>query len=245
MKEWQKRTAILVGEDSVGVLALSKVAVFGLGGVGSYAVEALARAGVGSLTLVDSDEFDITNINRQLYALHSTVGMAKCDVSARRVAEINPECVVTPLQKFLLPDNIDEFDLVQYDYVLDCIDTVSAKLALAVKCDELGVKLISAMGAGNKLHPELFEVADISKTSVCPLAKVMRRELRLRGINHLKVVYSKEEPIKAVAESGGTGRHAPGSVSFVPSAMGIIMAGEVIRDLTLPRRSDNARVFSP
>ncbi len=232
MKEWQKRTAILMGEDSVGVLALSRVAVFGLGGVGSYAVEALARAGVGNLTLVDSDEFDVTNINRQLYALHSTVGAAKCDVSARRVAEINPECLVTPLRKFLLPDNIDEFDLGRYDYVLDCIDTVSAKLALAVKCNELGVKLISAMGAGNKLHPELFEVADISKTSVCPLAKVMRRELRLRGINHLKVVYSKEEPIKAVAEGSNTGRHAPGSVSFVPSAMGIIMAGEVIRDLT-------------
>ena len=231
MKEWQKRTAMLMGEDSLRILAFSEVAVFGLGGVGSYAVEALARAGVGRLTLVDSDVFEESNINRQLYALPSTVGMAKCEVSAKRVSEINPDCVVTPVRRFITPENIESFDLGKFDYVLDCIDTVASKIALAVKCHELGVGIISAMGAGNKLHPEMFEIADISKTSVCPLAKVMRHELKRSGVEHLKVVYSKEIPAKVFVSAGALGCHSPGSVSFVPSAMGLIMAGEVVREL--------------
>lgn len=232
MREWHKRTAMLVGEDSVDILAHSKVAVFGLGGVGSYAVEALARAGVGCLYLIDGDEFAESNINRQLYALPSTVGSAKCDAAAERVRQINPECQVFPMKLFVTPDNIADVGIGGFDYVLDCIDTVASKLALAVECRDKGTKIISAMGAGNKLHPEMFEIADISKTSVCPLAKVMRRELRVRGINHLKVVYSKEQPINTLFDDhDSVKRRTPGSISFVPSAMGLIMAGEVVRDI--------------
>ncbi len=226
MKEWQMRTAMLVGEDSLGILAHSKIAVFGLGGVGSYAVEALARAGVGEMLLVDNDEFSASNINRQLYALPKTVGAEKCEAAAARVSEINPECVVFPKKEFLTPENISTFQLENYDYVLDCIDNVPAKVALAALCEAKKIRLISAMGAGNKLHPEMFEIADITKTSVCPLAKVMRRELKLRGVKHLKVVYSRELPVKSHNDG-----YVPSSISFVPSAVGLIMAGEAVREL--------------
>ncbi len=226
MNNWQSRTAMLLGEDSLRVLAHSKVAVIGLGGVGSYAVEALARAGIGSLVLIDGDDYSETNINRQLYALNSTVGMAKSAVCESRVKEINPSCSVMGIKAFVTPDNVGELGLESCNYVLDCIDSVGSKVALAEYCINKGIKIISAMGAGNKLHPEMFEISDISKTSVCPLAKAVRLGLRAKGINHLKVVYSKELPVRTF-ENG----RVPASISFVPSAVGLIMAGDAVRDL--------------
>jgi tRNA A37 threonylcarbamoyladenosine dehydratase len=232
MKEWQRRTSMLIGEDSLRVLASSSVAVFGLGGVGSYAVEALARAGVGRLVLVDNDRFSESNINRQLYALPSTVGRLKTEVTSERVKEINPECVTEIHNEFFLPENADNYDFASFDCVLDCIDTVTGKIELAVRCTQAGTKIISAMGAGNKLHPEMFEVSDIMKTSVCPLAKVMRHELSKRGVKHLTVVYSKETAIIPASSGEETVRRSvPGSISFVPSAMGLIMAGEAVRQI--------------
>ena len=213
-------------------LRKARVAVFGVGGVGGYIVEALARSGIGALDLIDNDTVALSNINRQIIATHKTIGGYKVDVAKERVAEINPECEVRVYKTFYLPENSDEFDFSQYDYVADAIDTVAGKIALAEAADKAGVPIISAMGAGNKLNPTGFEVADIYKTSVCPLAKVMRKELKKRGVRGLKVVYSKEEPITPSKTDEVTGkRQTAGSVAFVPSVVGLIMAGEIIKDI--------------
>ena len=238
MQERFGRTALLLGEEALEKLAASRVAVFGLGGVGGYAAEALARAGVGTLDLIDSDRVDITNINRQIYALDNTVGEFKTEVAALRIHEINPEAKLHLHPVFFLPENAGDFDFTKYDYVIDAIDTVTAKLTLIECAKAAGTPVISAMGAGNKLDPAAFEVADIYKTSICPLAKVMRRECKKRGIDHLKVVYSKEPPLTpdrgeepTGEEQNRTRRAVPGSVSFVPPVVGFIMAGEVVKDL--------------
>lgn len=227
MTEQFERTAMLIGEDAVDKLQQASVAVFGVGGVGSYVVEALARAGVGRLLLVDSDTVSVTNINRQLIALHSTVGQFKVEVAAARVRDIQPACVVETKAVFYTPETADDIDLSGYSYIVDAVDSVSAKVELIVRAEALGVPIISCMGAGNKLDPTRFEVADIYKTTVCPLARVMRRELKNRGIRSCKVVYSREEPV--VPAEGG--RRLPASISFVPSAAGLVLAGEVIKDL--------------
>ena len=230
--EQHSRTALLLGEQAVEKLASARVAVFGIGGVGGYVAEALARAGVGALDLIDNDTVSLSNLNRQIIALHSTVGRLKVDVMAERIRDINPDCRVRALPTFYLPEKAAEFDFSCYDYIADAIDTVSAKLDLAVRAHEAGVPIIAAMGAGNKLDASAFEVADIAKTSVCPLARVMRIELRRRGIHHMKVVYSKEEPlVPTVTLPDPHRRQTPGSVSFVPGAAGLIMAGEIIKDL--------------
>ena len=218
------RSIAVLGDKAIEKLKNSRVAVFGVGGVGSFTVEALARAGVGAIDLIDNDTFNVTNINRQLYATHKTIGQHKVDVARERIADINPECKVTAYKTFYLPENADQIDLSQYDYIVDAIDTVAAKVELIVRADKAGVKIISSMGTGNKLRPEMFEVADIYKTSVCPLAKVMRTRLKKEGIKKLKVVYSKEEPIT-------NPDNIIGSVPFVPSVAGLIIAGEVIKDL--------------
>ena len=220
------RTERLLGREGMERLKNAHVLVLGLGGVGSYLVEALARSGIGALTLVDADVVDVTNINRQLVADVSTVGKDKVEVEKARVLAVNPECRVETRKMLYLPEKSGEFDFSAYDYVADAIDNVSAKLSLAEECAKCGVPLISAMGTGNKLHPEALEITDISKTSVCPLARVMRTELSKRVIHHLKVVYSKEEPIK-----GADGERIIGSVSFVPSVAGLMMAGEIVRDI--------------
>ncbi len=224
------RTAALLGEAAVARLAAARVAVFGVGGVGGHLAEALARAGVGHITLVDRDTVSPSNINRQAVALHSTVGMPKVAVMADRIRDINPACEVRPCEMFYLPENAAGFHLAGFDYVADCVDTVAAKLELAVRCRAAGVPLIAAMGAGNKLHPERLRISDLQKTEVDPLARVMRRELKARGIRHLLCVWSDEVPIPSRL-IGEDGRPAPGSISFVPSAMGLIMAGEIIRTL--------------
>lgn len=228
------RTEMLLGDDAMDVLRRSRVAVFGVGGVGGYVVEALARSGVGSLDLIDNDTVALSNLNRQIVATQSTLGEYKVDAAKNRVLDINPECVVRVYKTFFLPETEDEFDFTQYDYVVDAIDTVKGKLALAQKAQTAGTPIISAMGAGNKLDPAAFEVADIYKTSVCPLARVMRYECRKRGIKKLKVVYSKEPPVRPMKGSGEdtVRRDTPGSVSFVPSVAGLIIAGEVVKDLT-------------
>ena len=225
------RTALLLGEGSIEKLKKSRVAVFGVGGVGGYVVEALARSGVGTLDLIDKDVVSISNINRQIIALSSTVGQYKTEVAAARAKDINPDVIVRARNVFYLPENAQDFDFSQYDYIVDAIDTVSGKIALAEHAKRAGVPIISSMGAGNKLDATAFEVADISKTSVCPLARVMRRELKKRGIEHLKVVYSKEEPLPSQTIDEETGKAIPGSISFVPSVVGLIIAGEVIKDL--------------
>lgn len=232
------RTELLLGSDGVEKLKKSRVAVFGVGGVGGYTVEALARSGVGTIDIVDDDDVALTNINRQIIATHDTVGMAKVDAAEKRIKSINPDCVVNKHKCFYLPETADKFDFSQYDYVVDAIDTVKGKIELVMQARESGTPIISSMGAGNKLDPTAFEVADISKTSVCPLAKVMRTELRKRGVTHLKVVYSKEPAIKpfenadVLEEFGNSSRRSlPGSVSFVPSVVGLIIGGEVIKDL--------------
>lgn len=238
------RTRLLIGSNPLTRLQNAKVAVFGVGGVGGFCIEALARAGVGTLHLYDDDTVSESNLNRQIVALQSTIGLPKAEVMAARVKDINPNCDVKAIQMFYLPQNANQVDLSQYDYVVDCIDTVAAKLDLVSRCTALQVKIISAMGSGNKLDPTAFVVTDISKTEGCPLARVMRKELRKRGINHLKVVYSKEEPcspaqpieaeLPATTDTrpGSTARRdTPGSISFVPAAAGLILAGAVIRDL--------------
>ena len=225
MENQYTRTIAVLGEDAIKKLNNSHVAVFGVGGVGSYTVEALARAGVGAIDLIDNDTFNVTNINRQLYATHKTIGQYKVDVAATRILDINPECKVTVYKMFYLPENAETLDLSQYDYIVDAIDTVTAKVELIKRADKCGVRVISSMGTGNKLHPEMFEIADIYKTSVCPLAKVMRTRLKKEGIKKLKVVYSKEEPIT-------NSQNVIGSVPFVPSVAGLIIAGEVIKELT-------------
>lgn len=233
MKEQFERTGLLIGDGNVDNLADAKVAVFGVGGVGGYVVEALARSGVGRFVLIDKDTVSVTNINRQIIALHSTVGRPKVQVMKERILDINPDAKVETKECFFLPDNADEFDFSEYSYVVDAVDTVTAKLEIIVRAKEAKVPIISSMGAGNKLDPTRFQVTDIYKTSVCPLAKVMRRELKKRGIKKLKVVFSTEEAItpgRMVSEEGR--RATPGSVAFVPSVAGLIIAGEVIKDIT-------------
>lgn len=226
------RSEMILGENSTDILSQKKVILFGLGGVGSYVAEALARAGIGSITVVDNDTVSVTNLNRQLCALHSTVGRPKTDVVKERILDINPQCKVTALEKFCLPENSDEFMLGDYDYIADAIDTVSAKIDLAVKSQQLGVPMISCMGTGNKLDPTRFAVSDIYKTSGCPLCRVMRSELRKRGVKGLNVVWSPEEPVKPVQTNEESGkRQTPGSLPFVPAAAGLIMAGKIILDL--------------
>ena len=225
------RAELLLGEEALEKLRSARVALFGIGGVGSFAAEALARGGVGHITLVDGDTVSITNINRQLIALHSTVGKEKTAVMAERIADISPETEVETYPVVYGAENRDLLDFSTYDYVIDAIDTVTSKLILIEEAKKAGVPVISCMGTGNKFHPERFEVTDISKTSVCPLAKVMRKELKVRGIKIVKVVYSKEEPQKP-AESPETGkRQIPGSLSFVPPVAGLLLAGEVIRHI--------------
>lgn len=243
MKEQFSRIKRLIGDDSMEVLYSSHVAVFGVGGVGGYVVEALARSGVSHFTLIDDDKVCLTNLNRQIIATHDTMGKDKCDVMKERILSINPEANVEIRKCFYLPENADTFDFSQYSYVIDCVDTVSAKLSIVEKAIKLGIPVISAMGAGNKMNPADLEVSDISKTEMDPLAKVMRRELRARGINHLKVVYSKEQPItpypddfddgagKTNERKGAAKKLSPGSNAFVPSAMGLIIASEVVKDL--------------
>ncbi len=227
------RSEMILGENSTENLSRKKVILFGLGGVGSYTAEALARAGVGKLTIVDNDEVSQTNINRQLCALHSTVGKPKVDVVKERILDINPDCEVTALCKFYLPENADEFNLGSYDYIADAIDTVSAKIDLAVKSQALNIPMISCMGTGNKLDPSQFTVSDIYKTSGCPLCRVMRTELKKRGIKKLNVVWSAEIPVKPSQTTEDTGkRQTPGSLPFVPPVAGMIMAGKIILDLT-------------
>ena len=238
------RTELLLGKEGMERLKKARVAVFGIGGVGGHCVEALARSGIGEFDLIDNDEVALTNLNRQLVALHETIGRPKTEVMKERILSINPDAKVHVHSCFFLPENADTFPFDQYDYVVDAVDTVTAKIELVLKSQAAGVPVISSMGAGNKLDPTAFEVTDIYKTSVCPLAKVMRRELKKRGVKKLKVVYSKEEPRKLhlydeegnpiPAETKGTaGRCAPGSVSFVPSVAGLILAGEVVKDLAI------------
>ena len=242
------RTQLLYGAENMEKFASSRVAVFGIGGVGGYVVEALVRSGVGALDLIDDDKVCLTNLNRQLLATRKTVGKYKVDMAQERVHEINPDCEVRVYKTFFLPETQDQFDFTEYDYVVDAIDTVTGKLAIIEKAKEAGVPVISSMGAGNKVNASLFEVADIYETSICPLAKVMRRECRKRGIDSLKVVYSKEVPIRPLEDMSiscrqhcicppGTVRKCterrdiPGSTAFVPSVVGMIIAGEVINDL--------------
>ena len=245
------RTELLLGKEAMEKLANARIAVFGIGGVGGYVCEALVRSGVGAFDLIDDDKVCLTNLNRQIIATRKTVGKYKTDVMKERILEINPDASVTIHQCFFLPENADEFPFEEYDYIVDAVDTVTAKIALVMKADELKIPIISSMGAGNKLDGSQFKVSDIYKTKVCPLAKVMRRELKKRGIKKLKVVYSEEQPTRPVedmtiscrtncicppgaAHKCTERRDIPGSVAFVPSVAGLIIAGEVIKDLTAP-----------
>lgn len=242
------RTELLLGKEAMNKLSSSRVAVFGIGGVGGYTVEALVRSGIGTIDLIDDDKVCLTNINRQIYATRKTVGSYKVDIAKERILEINPNTVVNTYKTFYMPETAEQFDFSCYDYIVDAIDTVTGKIELAVNASAIGTPIISSMGAGNKMDPTAFEVADIYKTSVCPLAKVMRRELKKRGIQKLKVVYSKEMPLSPIDDMSisckkncicppGTKRkctqrrQVPGSNSFVPSVVGLIIAGEVIKDL--------------
>lgn len=242
------RTELLLGRESMEKLAASRIAVFGIGGVGGYTVEALVRSGIGEIDLIDDDKVCLTNINRQIFATRSTVGKYKVDVAAQRIAEINPDTKVNTFKTFYSPQTSSEFDFKNYDYIVDAIDTVTGKIELVVNAYGAGTPIISSMGAGNKLDASAFEVADIYKTSVCPLARVMRYELKKRGIPKLKVVYSKEKPLTPIDDAGtscksncicppGTARkctarrQVPGSTAFVPSVAGLIIAGEVVKDL--------------
>ena len=235
MIEQFSRTEILLGEAAMERLYKARVAVFGIGGVGGYTVEALARCGIGQLDLCDSDTVSISNLNRQILATHSTVGQLKVEAAKNRILDINPNCIVRTYPFFYLPDTADRFDFAQYDYIVDAIDTVTGKLALVERAHAAGTPIICSMGTGNKLDAGAFQVADISKTSVCPLARIMRKELKKRGIDHVKVVYSQEEaltPDVAPEELARTGkRQIPGSTAFVPGAAGLLLAGEVVRDL--------------
>ena len=247
------RTQLIYGADNMNRLKNARVAVFGIGGVGGYAVEALARSGVGALDLIDDDRICLTNLNRQILAVRSSVGQYKVDVAEQRIRDINPDCIVRTYKTFYMPDTKDEFDFTQYDYIVDAIDTVKGKLELVVNANAAGTPIISSMGAGNKVNAAAFEVADIYQTSVCPLARVMRYECRKRGIKKLKVVYSKEKSLRPREDMSiscrkhcicppGTARKCtqrrdiPGSTAFVPSVVGLIIAGEVINDLTDPNR---------
>ena len=239
MQEQFIRTQMLLGETAMERLGKARVAVFGLGGVGGYVVEALARGGVGALDLVDNDTISLSNLNRQILATHSTLGLSKVEAARRRVLDIFPKCQVRTHSVFYTPETAGQFDFTQYDYVVDAIDTVTGKLALAQQAAAAGTPIISCMGTGNKLDAAAFQVSDISKTSMCPLARVMRRELGKRGIRHMKVVYSQEEALHPTGweeEAAAIGkRQIPGSVSYVPGAAGLILAGEVLQDLALGR----------
>ena len=249
------RTQLLIGKDNMDRLKNARVAVFGIGGVGGYTVEALARSGVGTLDLIDDDKVCLTNLNRQILATRKTIGKYKVDVAKERILDINPDAVVNTYKTFFMPDTAEQFDFSQYDYVVDAIDTVTGKIQLVMQAQESGVPIISSMGAGNKMDAAAFEVADIYKTSVCPLAKVMRRELKKRGVKKLKVVYSKEKPLTPIDDmeiscknhcvcppgterSCTQRRQIPGSNAFVPSVVGLIIAGEIIKDLTVPVTMD-------
>ncbi|MGI6241986.1 MAG: tRNA threonylcarbamoyladenosine dehydratase [Prevotella sp.] len=248
MENQFSRTQLLLGKPALNTLADSRVAVFGVGGVGGYVVEVLARSGVGHIDIIDKDKVDPTNINRQIYALHSTVGRYKVDVAAERIHDINPACVVEKYKMFYLPQNADEIDLTKYDYVADCVDTVTAKLELIRQCHTLNVPLISSMGAANKLDPTGFRVTDISKTKMDPLAKILRKKMRKMNIYHLKVVYSEEPPLIPINtadapeatpgntteqsnSSAGSHRPVPASNAFVPAAAGLIIGGEIVKDI--------------
>lgn len=222
MKKQHERTALLIGEKGIEILNQAKVAIFGIGGVGGYAVEALARAGIGTLDLIDKDVIDETNLNRQIIGLHSTIGQDKVEAMAFRIHQINPDIVVNNHKIFYLPENAASFGLAQFDYIIDAIDNVTAKIELAIRANEAKVPLISSMGTGNKLNANGFRIADITQTSGCPLAKVIRKELKIRGIEHLKVVYS---------DTLSSKNRPPGSISFVPPVAGLLIAGEVVRDL--------------
>lgn len=242
------RTELLLGKEAMEKLASSRVAVFGIGGVGGYTAEALVRSGIGAIDLIDDDKVCLTNINRQIYATRKTIGQYKVDVASERITDINPDIKVSTYKTFYMPDTAEQFDFSLYDYIVDAIDTVTGKIELAVNAEKAGTPIISSMGAGNKLNPAEFEVADIYKTSVCPLARVMRQELKKRGIKKLKVVYSKEKPLTPIEDMSiscktncvcppGTARkctkrrQVPGSTAFVPSVAGLIIAGEVVKDL--------------
>ena len=229
------RTELLLGTDGMERLKKASVMVFGIGGVGSHCVEALARSGVGTLILIDNDTVSLTNINRQSIALHSTEGRYKTEVMKEKIADICPEIRVRTYERFVLTDNLGDILDERPDYIIDAIDTLTAKLTLVCEARKRGIPIISSMGTGNKLHPEMFEITDITKTSVCPLCKVMRKELKNRGIGHLKVVYSKEKPIdtsgRDTGEDAGVRRSIPGSISFTPPVAGLLIAGEVIREL--------------
>lgn len=237
MQEQFIRTQMLLGADAVQRLQKARVALFGLGGVGGYTLEALVRSGIGALDLIDSDTVSLSNLNRQILATHSTVGMLKVEAARRRVLDINSSCVVNTYPVFYTPETADQFDFAQYDYIVDAIDTVTGKLQLVQRAVESGTPIISCMGTGNKLDASAFEVTDLSKTSMCPLARVMRRELGKRGIQHLKVVYSREEALTPTGweeEAAALGkRQIPGSVAFVPGAAGLLLAGEVVKDIAL------------
>ena len=237
MHEQFLRTQMLLGTGAVDKLQRARVAVFGIGGVGGYTVEALARSGVGQIDVIDNDTVSVSNINRQILATHSTVDLPKVEAAKRRILDINPDCVVRMHQVFYTPETADRFDFSHYDYIVDAIDTVTGKLQLVQRAMEAGTPIICCMGTGNKLDASAFEVADISKTTMCPLARIMRKELSKRGIKHLKVVYSKEEALTPTGweeEAAALGkRQIPGSVAFVPGAAGLILAGEVIKDIAL------------
>ncbi|MBR1598712.1 MAG: tRNA threonylcarbamoyladenosine dehydratase [Lachnospiraceae bacterium] len=243
------RTELLLGHEGMDRLKNARVAVFGVGGVGGYVVEGLARSGVGALDLIDDDKVCLTNINRQIIATRKTIGRYKVDVAKERINEINPECLVKTYQTFYLPETADQFDFTEYDYVVDAIDTVTGKLQLVMEANKAGTPIISSMGAGNKLDPAAFKVADIYETSICPLAKVMRRECKKRGIESLKVVYSEEKPTRPIEDMSIScrtncvcppgaqrtctqRRDIPGSTAFVPSVVGLIIAGEIVKDIT-------------
>lgn len=239
MSERFSRTELLFGEEAMKRLYSARVAVFGVGGVGGYAVEALARSGIGAIDLIDNDTISESNLNRQIIALKSTIGQYKADAAKARIAEINPECEVTAHKIFFMPDTADKLDFSRYDYVIDAIDTVTGKIEIIMRAKAVGVPVISSMGAGNKLDPTAFEVADIYKTSVCPLARVMRREMKKRGVTPFKVVYSREEAIRPIGTaSQPSGKPVPGSNAFVPSAAGLIIASEVIKDLAFGQREN-------
>ncbi len=239
MDDQYSRTRLLLGKSAMEILKNARVAVFGIGGVGGYAVEALARSGIGALDLIDHDTVNLTNLNRQILALHSTLGQYKVDAAAARIRDIDPDIRVTVHRCFYLPETADQFDFTQYDYVIDAIDTVTGKLALIQAAKTAGSPIICSMGTGNKLDPTRFEVAELEKTSVCPLARIMRKECHKRGLGSVKVVYSREEAITpldddgnpSIPEAGSTRRALPGSAAFVPSVAGLILAGEVIKEL--------------
>lgn len=239
MQEQLSRLENLIGNENIKILNNSRVAVFGIGGVGGYAVEALARSGIGTIDIIDSDKVDISNLNRQIIALNSTVGQNKVDVAEKRIKDINPEIKVNKCALYFDSSSVSEFDFQNYDYIIDAIDTVTSKIELILTANKFNIPIISSMGTGNKLEAHRLEVSDIYKTSVCPLARVMRYELKKRGIKKLKVVYSKEEPITPKTKENENGRNIPASAVFVPAAAGIILAGEVIIDL-IKKGKENA-----